>query len=683
MEGGALMKISPKTYEEKILESMARTLWATAYADWTEELSEEDEDALEYQVPRAEDGDDWMEEAPPTPIAAVHAARELRDLIMADNRAMLHGNRLRGELHGLYDLFAHAMEVDLGRPFPSYDEPWHSQIEADPKDTELLSVYADWLEEQGRIQDADFVRTAATYTSRPYLGSFVTDKGGKAVLEFMGGLDAATAFGHDIAMQCLGMGVAWSDDHVTKRGDLVFDPVLPSFECHYDGEQLLWSGRVRDPDARPSTKSYAQTARFRGEDPPLTEILGGTNLSTGQRRLLYINENDRDWTRHRYVLWAGQAGPSYFVIHANSLEDALDEMGDWLRDNAPGLLATESVNEEYKRLEKEWLEENEGTELDDETRWQLMEEAEQDTTPLGGYGDRIGSDDWGIVAEDPSDVELLKIAGLIENGRHTPHPKSTSFTVKNGVFHARSPFADPFPYRDNPKRQSPYDELATVMFRNTVTARMLRELAERKQMPQGEFMQHYMRRCERAPSKWVVRDYERRIAGTGQDEFKKIPEPKATPSSFVNNFGRFVVWVNPKEPLLIWPDMWGSAWGHPTSMWQPDPPDALHVIGQTGSSKYSQRNDLVWVGPSIDNLLKNMSIQKLDWAYANLEQQLVDKARATDDPEETKRWLDRVQQYLHRTPVRTNPRSRTSSLHAGRPTRSKVTHAHHPVPRKR
>lgn len=43
-------------------------------------------------------------------------------------------------------------------------------------------------------------------------------------------------FGHYMAMQALGHGVSWFDDHPK------FEVKFPRFECFFDGDELFWSG---------------------------------------------------------------------------------------------------------------------------------------------------------------------------------------------------------------------------------------------------------------------------------------------------------------------------------------------------------------------------------------------------------------------------------------------------------
>jgi hypothetical protein len=57
--------------------------------------------------------------------------------------------------------------------------------------------------------------------------------------------------------------------------------------------------------------------------------------------LTIINPTDRDYTTHRYVLWFGACAPTFLMVYASSLDDALEECAEWLGDNARGLILLE------------------------------------------------------------------------------------------------------------------------------------------------------------------------------------------------------------------------------------------------------------------------------------------------------------------------------------------------------
>lgn len=114
-----------------------------------------------------------------------------------------------------------------------------------------------------------------------------------------------------------------------------------------------------------------------------------------------VNPGDQGYTKNdkRFVLWFGPVKLYAF----GSLEDALEECGEWLEENAPGLLANEQVDEAYQiALAEGW---------NHDDAW---DQAHIDVTSLD-CGRSILSYEWGIVAEDPTREELEEIFGTEEN----------------------------------------------------------------------------------------------------------------------------------------------------------------------------------------------------------------------------------------------------------------------------
>lgn len=127
-------------------------------------------------------------------------------------------------------------------------------------------------------------------------------------------------------------------------------------------------------------------------------------------RLTWVNQTsfDMDWTR-----WVLRMGENRLVIYAESLEDALDEAIDWAVANAPGLIVDDEVREEYARLLKERLAEKgfpDESLLSDQEKWDLEEEAADDTTQGGNASNRISSDSWYILAEGATVEQLIELA---------------------------------------------------------------------------------------------------------------------------------------------------------------------------------------------------------------------------------------------------------------------------------
>ncbi len=599
-------------YQDIIIESMARTIWLMAYADWAERVAEDEEnETSDYEGPeiaRPEGGQDWDDFAPKTPLGATQAAGDLYSLIKESYP------NIAASKAPLSELFVEAMTIHLGHsPFLA-DEPWISNIkdaDASERNDEAM-VYADWLEQQGREMDAAHVRV------------MIQHRRTKEIADQMNRIDDAERFGSVLVHMAEGTGVHWGDDYKTwrKHPDEDWTKQMPSFGCYYNGEILSWDGKVRDKDARPSSKAGTQRAVYEGEN----EEVGGpqdlnpdASSSVGERHIIIVNPNDANFYRHSYVLWTSNGGFStadYLLIYANSLDDALDEMIDWIAENRPGHLANEMVAEQYKELEDAWTAANPGEELDDETRWAMMEQAEEDTTSGGNANDRIFSENWGIALEDPSPRDLLLFSGLNKNPAKRNPPKA-------------------------PKAlESPWDALATVMFRNTVTARMLRILARRRQITQAEFTRDWTRRSNRKPTAYQIRK--------GED--------KANISSLVNNLGRFIQQGHAGQGFWAEFYSWGES-RHPGDHSQRigygyhEGPACLKVMRQERLREGSTHKLLRWVGPDPTTLLANMSPEKLQWAFENLEHQMLNH-RETDDVDlDFGWWLERIRPRL----VKQNP----------------------------
>ena len=117
------------------------------------------------------------------------------------------------------------------------------------------------------------------------------------------------------------------------------------------------------------------------------------------KRLIFLNPGSKDYTKHRYVLWFDAHAPTYFVVWADSLQDAVDEVADeWMEKNAPGWFQDEQIEESFKEGIEEGLSEEDA-----------QEQATADMSPVGGYGRYISSEDWGVEAEDPSREQILEL----------------------------------------------------------------------------------------------------------------------------------------------------------------------------------------------------------------------------------------------------------------------------------
>lgn len=183
----------------------------------------------------------------------------------------------------------------------------------------------------------------------------------------------AGLFGSMLASMALGHGVSWFDDH--KK----FELARVNFECTFDGEDLNWHGGSSD----------------------VREVSGKLGSIT------ILNQSDADifGTGHSYVLWFGMISPKRVLVYASCLDDAVDELIDWVAEEYPGMIIDEEVQEEFERQRKAGL--------SNEEAW---EQAEIDTTSGGNAGNHINSDEWGIIAEDPTEEQLQEIAFGKRNG---------------------------------------------------------------------------------------------------------------------------------------------------------------------------------------------------------------------------------------------------------------------------
>lgn len=123
-------------------------------------------------------------------------------------------------------------------------------------------------------------------------------------------------------------------------------------------------------------------------------------MTMTSQKLIIVNPNDRNWTKHRYVLAFGLYGQYKHLVWGNNLQDALDESIDWLADNAPGMLANEAVEDMYKQNLADGMNEE-----------KAMEEAEQDITRGGNAGDCLLSWEWYVIVEDPTRQQILQLQG--------------------------------------------------------------------------------------------------------------------------------------------------------------------------------------------------------------------------------------------------------------------------------
>ena len=116
-----------------------------------------------------------------------------------------------------------------------------------------------------------------------------------------------------------------------------------------------------------------------------------------------INPDDSSWTKHSYLFQVSPgfyANPHCFLVYANDMCDAFDELGDYCAEHAPGLMHDkEDVYSTYRS----------NIELSGMNEAQAWENATMDLIQCGNAGDcYFGS--WEVACEtDPSASFLTSI----------------------------------------------------------------------------------------------------------------------------------------------------------------------------------------------------------------------------------------------------------------------------------
>lgn len=322
---------------------------------------------------RASNGEDWDEVAPPTPAAADKAAAALVSAIAASEG--ITGSTPMAEL------FAYAMHIDRRREYEF---------------------------------DLDYNNTGALHGG--------TDR------------DLAHDFGAALAMEALGTGVAWADDHEITYGDLGFEPTMPRTEVIYDGENLSWWV---------GTSSGSEQAIG-------PRVPGFVYVNEGDAWMLRLSIRDeRGRARRRRAGRTGFAGGwhtfvltfqgDYLVIYAGSLDNAIDEMIDWVAENHPDELVDDQVNEAFRTaLEANEIDPDSDLDWDDDDVQAAQQEAEADTTQGGNNAHYINSDDWSIVSDGASHSDLVEIAKVRGWIKSNPADRVTYHSVLAGAYRGKS-----------------------------------------------------------------------------------------------------------------------------------------------------------------------------------------------------------------------------------------------------
>lgn len=103
----------------------------------------------------------------------------------------------------------------------------------------------------------------------------------------------------------------------------------------------------------------------------------------------------------KLVLWQGYCSSVDHYVYYGSLEDALDEMVDYISAHCPRDLCNDTVQEDYDRRQADHPEESEED---------SMSYATVDVTCAGNCGDYILSAEWGIAAENPTRGDMKRLA---------------------------------------------------------------------------------------------------------------------------------------------------------------------------------------------------------------------------------------------------------------------------------
>jgi hypothetical protein len=437
-EGGEVSELDEikVQYESQILEGMARTLWVMAYANFIEG----DPPGEQYEdLPRPGSGEDWDEVAPETPDAAMQAATALAELISSQEMS----------LPDLYDL---AMTVHKGEPFEFTEEGLDSDHPHDApsrfgSDLAMgaLGSGVDWCDDHvckrpNAVFEPKMPRFECYFDGNELVWSGSGEKGYAG-----GGRGKARQPRRTTSNNASVVSYLETASIDEETGDVDSDSELDDeWTVDEDTDEPYWlqaAEHIRDTSSgnvEPSSSAFHSNIWYTDTDPNVNyqtgeetrrsyhlrnfseaderrihdELTGRT--VQGRRRypgLLYLNEGDYDVFGpgrgnggHTFVLRYGgftEATATYLVVYAMGLEEAVDEMIDWLEDSHPEALqhVDEMIEEAYKEALEEGLDEDEA-----------MQQAETDTTSGGNHGRHIMSEDWSIVAEDPDEADLEGIS---------------------------------------------------------------------------------------------------------------------------------------------------------------------------------------------------------------------------------------------------------------------------------
>lgn len=108
-----------------------------------------------------------------------------------------------------------------------------------------------------------------------------------------------------------------------------------------------------------------------------------------------INGNDRNFFRNRYIMsFAGQN----YMVWANSIDDATDELIDYVSEDRPNLLCDKQVFAKFEELRFNGVSENEA-----------YEQSSEGMVCGGNCGNYIESQYFDIVLTNPTREEIKNI----------------------------------------------------------------------------------------------------------------------------------------------------------------------------------------------------------------------------------------------------------------------------------
>lgn len=445
-----------KAPETSIRDGMARALWISAYISFvTERMGGEDE----WPSPR-DANEDWNDVAPETPPVAIKAAKDLIKLY-----ARAEGT---SEDETMSLLFETAAQVDTGVPLEHDVDAEYQYTRPVPKKQRgktvgevaydfgyglamsALGEGVGWgddhreRDDQGRRFDAPRVRFETSFDGTDLSWSGRGDQpevvGGRETTSGLEGPGVVTERiirdedGDELRRQRVTEVPIDLTDEETVRGLSLVDKAVQWLHEHIGHRGY----QEEDQDAQ--GLYYDVTNATNGDDDEVEFSYHLVGFSLDQQReisermeaeafapeptqigrITVVNPDERrNWDRrytHRFVFWFGQGDAAWLMAYAHDEDEALEMCVDWIVEHAPGRLADEQVEENFKELVKEYKEKHPGEEPTEEEMWQMQDEAASDTTSFSHDGIHyLGVDEYGMEGgRDPGDRLLEEIAQVAD-----------------------------------------------------------------------------------------------------------------------------------------------------------------------------------------------------------------------------------------------------------------------------